>query len=79
MIETFDLLLRDLMETETIVGGKVVIFGGDFRQSLPVVRSEKGKIIFVKVYCVLKFGINLKNYNYRRICVQIKILNFVNI
>ncbi|XP_019235621.1 PREDICTED: uncharacterized protein LOC109215948 [Nicotiana attenuata] len=40
-IEAFDLLLRDLMETNIIFGGKVVVFSGDFRQTLPVVRSEK--------------------------------------
>lgn len=39
LIETFDLLLRDLMGINTLFGGKVVVFGGDFRQTLPVVKS----------------------------------------
>nr|XP_009794570.1 PREDICTED: uncharacterized protein LOC104241324 [Nicotiana sylvestris] len=43
LIEAFDLLLKDLMDTKTLFGGKVVVFGGDFRQTLPVVRSEKKK------------------------------------
>ncbi|XP_070002689.1 uncharacterized protein LOC142165930 [Nicotiana tabacum] len=30
-IQAFDLLLKDLMDTNTIFGGKVVVFGGDFR------------------------------------------------
>ncbi|KAG5593143.1 hypothetical protein H5410_043657 [Solanum commersonii] len=41
MVEAFDLLLRDLMETNTLFGGKIVVFSGDFRQTLPVVHSGK--------------------------------------
>ncbi|XP_019238957.1 PREDICTED: uncharacterized protein LOC109219012 [Nicotiana attenuata] len=41
LIEALDLLLKDLMDTKTLFGGKVVVFGGDFRQTLPVVRSGK--------------------------------------
>lgn len=36
-IESLDLLLRDLCDPNTPFGGKVVVFGGDFRQVLPVV------------------------------------------
>nr|XP_027108912.1 uncharacterized protein LOC113728748 [Coffea arabica] len=36
-IECFDKLLRDIMDLDTIFGGKVVVFGGDFRQTLLVV------------------------------------------
>ncbi|KAG5577884.1 hypothetical protein H5410_058018 [Solanum commersonii] len=43
MVEAFDLLLRDLMETNTLFGGKIIVFSGDFRQTLPVVRSGKKK------------------------------------
>ena len=32
-------LLKDIMECEEPFGGKVVVFGGDFRQTLPVVRK----------------------------------------
>ncbi|XP_060216267.1 uncharacterized protein LOC132643750 [Lycium barbarum] len=41
MLEVFDLLLKDLMDTNALFGGKVVVFGGDFRQTLPVVRYGK--------------------------------------
>ncbi|KAG5631805.1 hypothetical protein H5410_003522, partial [Solanum commersonii] len=41
MVEAFDLLFRDLMETNTLFGGKIVIFSGDFKQTLPVVCSGK--------------------------------------
>ncbi|XP_069147687.1 uncharacterized protein [Solanum lycopersicum] len=41
VVEALDLLLKDLMETRILFGGKVIIFSGDFRQTLPVVRSEK--------------------------------------
>ncbi|XP_021737158.1 uncharacterized protein LOC110703673 [Chenopodium quinoa] len=36
-IESVKLLLRDLCDAEQRFGGKVVVFGGDFRQVLPVV------------------------------------------
>nr|XP_009764639.1 PREDICTED: uncharacterized protein LOC104216316 [Nicotiana sylvestris] len=41
MLDVFDLLLKDLMDTNILFGGKVVVFGGDFRQTLPVVRNGK--------------------------------------
>ncbi|XP_027109519.2 uncharacterized protein [Coffea arabica] len=38
-IEALDDLLRDLMNSKEVFGGKVVVLGGDFRQTLPVVRK----------------------------------------
>nr|XP_051207578.1 uncharacterized protein LOC127323481 [Lolium perenne] len=38
-VETLDRSLQDIMECPLPFGGKVVIFGGDFRQVLPVVTS----------------------------------------
>ncbi|XP_071928011.1 uncharacterized protein [Coffea arabica] len=38
-IQAFDELLKDLMETSDSFGGKVVVFGGDFRQTLPVIQG----------------------------------------
>ncbi|XP_060182827.1 ATP-dependent DNA helicase pfh1-like [Lycium barbarum] len=43
LVETFDSLLRDLMGINTLFGGKVVVFGGDFRQTLPVVKNGAKK------------------------------------
>ncbi|XP_031096972.1 uncharacterized protein LOC116001222 [Ipomoea triloba] len=40
-IESVDTTLRDIMDTDQIFGGKVVVFGGDFRQTLPVIRYGK--------------------------------------
>ncbi|XP_027157487.1 uncharacterized protein LOC113759080 [Coffea eugenioides] len=37
-IESFDAMLRDILDCDTIFGGKIIVFGGDFRQTLPVVR-----------------------------------------
>nr|XP_016480722.1 PREDICTED: uncharacterized protein LOC107801838 [Nicotiana tabacum] len=41
MIEALDALLRDIMDNDTMFSGKVVAFGGDFKQTLPVVRNGK--------------------------------------
>ncbi|XP_056697313.1 uncharacterized protein [Spinacia oleracea] len=35
-VESLDMLLRDLCDENTLFGGKLVVFGGDFRQVLPV-------------------------------------------
>ncbi|XP_047262928.1 uncharacterized protein LOC107859447 [Capsicum annuum] len=40
LVKTFDLLLRDLMSVNIPFGGKVIVFRGDFRQTLPVLKSE---------------------------------------
>ena len=37
-IEALNDLMQDLMNSSEIFGGKVVVFGGDFRQTLPIVR-----------------------------------------
>jgi ATP-dependent DNA helicase PIF1 len=36
-IEAFDRTLKDIMEVDSPFGGKVIIFGGEFHQVLPVV------------------------------------------
>ncbi|XP_042968932.1 uncharacterized protein LOC122301587 [Carya illinoinensis] len=38
-IQALDKMLRDINDSELTFGGKVVVFGGDFRQVLPVVRK----------------------------------------
>ncbi|KAI7938124.1 hypothetical protein MJO28_015044 [Puccinia striiformis f. sp. tritici] len=38
-VEAVDRSMQDLMQDERPFGGKLVIFGGDFRQTLPVVRN----------------------------------------
>ena len=37
IVEALDITLRDLMQSDEPFGGKVVVCGGDFRQTLPVV------------------------------------------
>jgi hypothetical protein len=36
-VETLDRSLQDIMDCNEPFGGKVVVFGGDFRQVLPIV------------------------------------------
>ncbi|XP_027166340.1 uncharacterized protein LOC113766337 [Coffea eugenioides] len=38
-IEAFDLLLKDIMDSDKPFGGKVIVFGSDFRQTLPVIQN----------------------------------------
>ncbi|CAF4333618.1 unnamed protein product [Rotaria sp. Silwood2] len=37
-LNAVDILLRDIMNIDALFGGKIMIFGGDFRQVLPVIR-----------------------------------------
>ncbi|KAH7512984.1 hypothetical protein FEM48_Zijuj12G0148300 [Ziziphus jujuba var. spinosa] len=39
-IESLDKMLQDINECDLLFGGKVVVFGGDFRQVLPVVPKD---------------------------------------
>lgn len=41
MLEVLDVFLKDLVDTNTLFGGKLVVLGGDFRQTLPIVRYGK--------------------------------------
>ncbi|KAL3813122.1 hypothetical protein ACJIZ3_014390 [Penstemon smallii] len=36
-IEALDKMLQDLCDNKTVFGGKTVLFGGDFRQTLPII------------------------------------------
>ena len=45
-MEALDRTLKDLMNSNAIFGGKVIVFGGDFRQILPVVqRGSRGETV----------------------------------
>ena len=44
-IEAFNDLLKDLMDCEIPFGGKVVVFGGDFRQTLPVIEQASRQVL----------------------------------
>lgn len=47
MIAALDILLKDIMDVDILFGGKIIVFGGDFRQTLPVVRNgEKEDFIY---------------------------------
>ena len=76
MIEALDTLLKDLMNTKALFGGKVLVLGGDFRQTLPVVCSGKKRGLYK--YTPV-FGIILKNCAYLKTYVRKKIQHFVHI
>ena len=52
VFDAIDRLLRDLMTNDVPFGGKVIVFGGDFRQILPVVKKGSATEIIEK--CVLR-------------------------
>lgn len=56
MIEAFNLLLKDLMNTNASFGEKVIIFGSYFRQTLPVVQSEKKKDFIQELFKFKNLG-----------------------
>ena len=46
VLECMDRMLQDLMENTLPMGGKTVVFTGDFRQCLPVIpRAGRGEIV----------------------------------
>ncbi|XP_074270207.1 uncharacterized protein LOC141593152 [Silene latifolia] len=42
-VEAMDTLLRDLCHPDVIFGGKLIVFGDDFRQILPVVPQKSNR------------------------------------
>ena len=52
VFDAIDRLLRDLMGNDVPFGGKVIVFGGDFRQILPVVKKGSASQIIEK--CVVR-------------------------
>lgn len=46
IVEALDITLRDLMQSDEPFGSKVIVCGGDFRQTLPVVpRASRQQIL----------------------------------
>ena len=44
--EAVDRTLRDIMQTDSLFGGKIILLGGDFRQVLPVIpRGRREDIV----------------------------------
>ncbi|KAM3287348.1 hypothetical protein P3S67_020778 [Capsicum chacoense] len=59
-IEALDLLLKDLMDTKMLFGGKVVVLGGDFGQTLSVVRNGKKEDFISQTLLYLQIGNQLE-------------------
>ncbi|XP_074282635.1 uncharacterized protein LOC141607174 [Silene latifolia] len=50
-IESLDHLLRDLCDPNQLFGGKVVVFGGDFRQTLPILpRKSQHEVVEASLF-----------------------------
>ncbi|XP_071909658.1 uncharacterized protein [Coffea arabica] len=51
-IEAFDELLKDLMDSDLPFGGKVIVFGGDFRQTLPIIEQATKEVLIESTFPV---------------------------
>lgn len=67
-IETVDRSFRDIMDIDKPFGGKVIVFGGDFRQVLPIVpkftRAETVNASLAKSYLWPLMGKNSFHHKY---------------
>jgi len=55
LFDALDRTLRDIMETNKVFGGKVLLLAGDFRQILPVVRlGRRADVVDVAVARIIK-------------------------
>ncbi|XP_004208890.2 uncharacterized protein LOC101239824 [Hydra vulgaris] len=53
-LNTIDRLLKDVCNINFLFGGKVILFGGDFRQILPVVkRGQPAEVVEACIKCSL--------------------------
>ncbi|XP_075095359.1 uncharacterized protein LOC142173632 [Nicotiana tabacum] len=62
-IEVFDLLLKDIMDSHALFDGKVVVFGGDFRQTLHL--TENMRIKSDPAFCkyLMRIGNGIEKVN----------------
>nr|XP_027103341.1 uncharacterized protein LOC113724657 [Coffea arabica]XP_027103351.1 uncharacterized protein LOC113724670 [Coffea arabica] len=74
-IERFDEMMKDVIGCDALFGGKTVVFGGDFRQTLPVVTQGYKKDIMNASLVMSPIWQQLTKLKLREICelVPIKI------
>ena len=60
-VEALNMMLQDIVDGSCAFGGKVVVFGGDFRQILPVVRRAIPTITLESSMFAANYGVPLKN------------------
>lgn len=53
MIEALDVLLKDIMDDNTLFDGKIIVFDGDFRQTPLVVRNGKKRRFYSSKHVIL--------------------------
>jgi hypothetical protein len=66
MLRFIDKLLRDIMQRDSLFGGKVVVMGGDFRQCLPIVESNDRGLILAQCIRSASFWRRLKQLRLTR-------------
>lgn len=63
IIEPLDLILKDLMDTKMFFGGKVIVLGDEFRQTL-LFEMEKIRLYFTNFTILTNLKPTRKNYTY---------------
>ncbi|KAG5615400.1 hypothetical protein H5410_015224 [Solanum commersonii] len=67
-IETVDRSFRDIMDSDIPFGGKVMVFGGDFRQVLSIVpKSTRAKKVDASLVRSYLWPL-MKKFNFQQIC-----------
>ena len=67
--ETVDRTFRDICTRQLPFGGKIFLFGGDFRQTLPVVRHGRAEDI---ICSTLKKSFLWQNINVRKLTINMR-------
>ena len=73
--ETVDRTFRDICSNELPFGGKVFLFGGDFRQTLPVVKHGRAEDI---ICSTLKRSVLWQHINVRKLTINMRALQDAN-
>ncbi|XP_015115936.1 uncharacterized protein LOC107040377 [Diachasma alloeum] len=66
VLKMIDVTLKDLMKSEKLFGDKCFLFGGDFRQILPIVKRAGRKEIVAACATKLSFWNSMRNYTLRQ-------------
>ena len=71
ILEAINKLLKNLMRSSTIFGGKVMVLSGDFRQTLPVIEGVNSEILTAES-SLLTCDLFTKNFERRKLSINMR-------